>query len=42
MADLEMRVVTLEKAQSWVVKGVFATAATAFAAASGLTKKLGL
>ena len=35
MADLEMRVATLEKAHGWVIKGVFATAATAVATATG-------
>jgi len=40
--DLEGRVAKLEQAQSWVVKGVIGTAATALAAATGLTKKIGL
>ena len=40
--DLEDRIEKIEHAHSWVIKGVIGTAITAFAAASGLTKKIGL
>lgn len=42
MDDIDGRVMKLESAQGWVVKGIIGTAATAIAAASGLTKKIGL
>lgn len=39
---VEDRVAKLEATQTWLVRGIVGTAMTALAAASGLTKKLGL
>lgn len=40
--DHDARLAKLEQAQSWVVKGIVGSAMTAVAAATGLTKKIGL
>ncbi len=42
LADLDDRVVKLEKAHGWVIKGIIGTAATALVSATGALKKLGL